>query len=323
MTTDAWNRDTVGACMRTLAEKTFHTTVHSVRYIGGGSYGKVYRAELDAEPYAAVLKAYRVSGMHKTEQAQIALLSEHSLIRYPKVYAAHDENADSPFCALAMEYIDGVNAFNPRFMLKSAALKKRFGECIAKNEVHMHQVKGKAFGPLLNPSYDSWNAFYFAFAREVLDNARLFAREGKLNPQHVRTLQRAYDVFDRIFEQPVEMPVLLHGDLNVANILVDPKTLDPKAIIDPCNSLWGDPEYGLFQFHNFFNKTYGILDHYKARVSVSALCDVKIAVYAFFNEIHCYMTSGVKIEPFNLWFNRALTKELNAFLRVGRTPTDA
>lgn len=313
MTTDAWNKDTIGALIRTLAEKTFNTTVRSVRYIGGGSYGKVYRADFDAEPHTAVLKAYRVSGMHKTEQAQIALLSEHSLIRYPKVYAACDESADSPVCALVMEYIAGVNAFNPRFMLKPDAVKKRFGECVAENEVHMHQVTGDAYGLLLNPSYASWNAYYFEFAREVLENARHFAEEGKLNPKHVRTLQRAYDAFDRIFEQPVEKPVLLHGDLNVANILVDPKTLNPQAIIDPCNSLWGDPEYGLFQFHNFFNNTYGILEHYKARVPVSALCDVKIAVYAFFNEIHCYMTSGVKIEPFNLWFNRALTKELNAF----------
>lgn len=313
MTTDAWNKDTIGALIRTLAEKTFNTTVRSVRYIGGGSYGKVYRADFDAEPHTAVLKAYRVSGMHKTEQAQIALLSEHSLIRYPKVYAACDESADSPVCALVMEYIAGVNAFNPRFMLKPDAAKKRFGKCVAENEIHMHQVTGDAYGLLLNPSYASWNAYYFEFAREVLENARHFAEEGKLNPKHVRTLQRAYDAFDRIFEQPVEKPVLLHGDLNVANILVDPKTLNPQAIIDPCNSLWGDPEYGLFQFHNFFNNTYGILEHYKARVPVSALCDVKIAVYAFFNEIHCYMTSGVKIEPFNLWFNRALNKELNAF----------
>ena len=40
------------------------------------------------------------------------------------------------------------------------------------------------------------------------------------------------------------------------------------------------------------NKTFGIYDNYKNKYSVSDKCDLKVAVYALFNEILCYIKSG-------------------------------
>lgn len=299
--------------MRQLAESSFHAKVTSIKYIGGGSYGMVYRVETDAEPNIFVLKAYRVKGMNLKEKMQIEILSKHSDIRFPKIYFSHSMTEAIPVDALAMEYIEGVHAMNPLFMLKSKAKRMRFSDMIVANSLKMHSQTNAKFGYLENPVYDTWNEFYYLLATDILNKTKEFVEAGKLHKKHLATMQKAYDNFDKIFFEKVEKPALLHADLNVANILVNKKTLEPVAIIDPYNSLWGDREYGLFQFHNFFNKTYKIYDKYKASTTVSKNCDLKVAFYSFFNEINCYMSSGVKIELFNRMFNKALLKEMKKF----------
>ncbi|MBO5433048.1 MAG: phosphotransferase, partial [Clostridia bacterium] len=58
-------------------------------------------------------------------------------------------------------------------------------------------------------------------------------------------------------------PVLIHGDLNIMNIMADPKTLELTAFIDPCGSLWSDREYDLFQLRNMWGDAYGLYETYK------------------------------------------------------------
>jgi len=309
----ALEKDKTQTYLQQLAENKFGTAVKAIKYIGGGSYGLVYRAEIESAPRILVLKAYRVKDMHLTEKMQIELLSQHSGIPFPKIYFAHSADDTIPVDALAMEYIDGVNAFNPLFMLKSKAKRMQFGELIAKNSIQLHTVTNAKFGYLDNPVYETWNAFYYRFAADVLERTKEFVHTGQFAKKHLMTMQKAFDNFDKVFCEKVEKPSLLHADLNVANILVNKKTLEPIAIIDPYNSMWGDREYDLFQFHNFFNGTYRIYEAYKARTKVSEHCDLKIAFYSFFNEINCYMTSGVKIELFNIRFNKALLKEMKRF----------
>ena len=192
--------------MRQLAEQRYNTAVRNIKYIGGGSYGLVYRAEMDAEPRILVLKAYRVKDMNLKEKMQIELLSQHSGIRFPKIYFAHSASDAIPADALAMEYINGVNAMNPLFMLKSKAKRMRFGDIVAANSLKMHSRTNAKFGFLENPVYDTWDEFYFQLATDIIRKTKEFVEAGKLNKKHLITMQTAYDNYDKYFVKRSKNP---------------------------------------------------------------------------------------------------------------------
>ena len=77
-------------------------------------------------------------------------------------------------------------------------------------------------------------------------------------------LEKGFDVFKEIYEEPL-YPVLIHGDLNIMNIMADPKDMSLTGFIDPCGSMWADREYDLFQLRNMWGDAYGIYETYKDR----------------------------------------------------------
>lgn len=74
-------------------------------------------------------------------------------------------------------------------------------------------------------------------------------------------MTRARDRFSSIFSQPVSDACLIHGDLNVGNIMVG-KGLEITGFIDPLNSMYADREYDLFQFNNLSGKRFFLCDTY-------------------------------------------------------------
>ena len=109
----------------------------------------------------------------------------------------------------------------------------------------------------------------------------------------------------------ISHPVLIHGDLNIMNIMADPKTFELTGFIDPCDSMWANREYDLYQLRNMWGDLYGIYDTYKKYAKLSDNCDFKIAYYGFVNEIKCFRNSG---EDFAIWrgiWSRRLKKELS------------
>lgn len=306
------NKEKLIQAVREIVSKKLNSDVKSVKYIGGGSFGRVFKVITDGSPNVVVMKVCLVSDMHRKEAAQLKLLSEHSSIKIPKVYFTFDKTDEYPIDCLCMEFVEGKDAFtNFGLLLKSKKQKKRFANAVVDAMIGIHSHSNNKFGDIENPVFDTWQDYYKPFAISIFEQATTL-RQNKQLPKYVYdAMKKAWDKYDIIFEETVDMPALIHGDLNVMNIMVK-KPFEVEAIIDPLNSMFADREYDLFQLNNLTGKCFGLYKTYKEKYPVSNNCDIKCAFYALWNEVYCFIKSGALI-PFIM---RPIVKEMNKQIKI-------
>jgi aminoglycoside phosphotransferase (APT) family kinase protein len=102
----------------------------------------------------------------------------------------------------------------------------------------VHEVRGRRFGPVAGPAYDTWSQAligYFTDAAADLRDAGLDAEDVHLLADAVA---RRHALLDEVSE-----PRLLHGDLWTVNVLLDPAAATPTitGLVDSDRGWWGDP----------------------------------------------------------------------------------
>ncbi|MCH5351528.1 MAG: phosphotransferase [Clostridiales bacterium] len=266
--------------------------MENVKFISEGSYGRAYKVNIDIKPYVVVVKAYKVKDMHRQEALQLNVLSENTTAKIPKVYFTADGTRDIPFDCLCMEYLEGKNALTDFCLLfKSKKSKKRFAEAVVKAMLELHSCTNPKFGSIDNPKFSNWLDYYRPFAQDIFFTAKRMYEEKRLPKSIYKTMQRAWELFDEIFCEEVKTPSLIHGDLNVMNIMVK-RPFDFVGIIDPLNAMFADREYDLFQLTNMTGNCFYLYATYKEKYKVSKNCDIKCAFYALWNEIYCFIKTG-------------------------------
>ena len=309
------NKNEAMAYATKVLENNYTCKVNSIQFIGGGSFGYVYKADIDKEPYTVIMKACRTEGMCEREASELALLGADSLIQVPKVFFTYLATEEIPMDFIGMEMVEGTNCFTDfAKLLNSKKAKEKFADEITTIIHHWHERTNDKFGLIGNAVYDEWLDFYKPFAYEVLECARDLAKSGKLEKKVIDTMEKAWEAFDYIFSEKVETASLIHGDLNVMNILSD-KHLKPLAVIDPLESKWADKEYELFQLRNLTGERFGLYDTYKAKYPVSEKCDIKTAFYALYNEVYVYIISGIKVN----FILKPIVKRMNKELKKMKT----
>ncbi len=294
----------------TVLEKTYNAKVNNIKYVGGGSFGFVYKADIDKDPFTVIMKACRTEGICEREASELTLLGTDSLIKIPKVYFTFLATDEIPIDFIGMEFVEGTNCFTDfAKLLNSKKTKERFADEITTVIHHWHEQTNNKFGLIGNAVHDEWLDFYKPFALEILECARELANSGKLEKKVIDTMERAWTAFDYIFSDKVETPSLIHGDMNVMNIMSD-KRLKPIAIIDPLESKWADKEYELFQLRNLTGEMFNLYDTYKAKYTVSEKCDIKTSFYALYHEVYAYIISGTKVNFILMPLVKRMNKEL-------------
>ncbi|HQC54848.1 MAG TPA: phosphotransferase [Clostridia bacterium] len=295
-----------------IVSNELNSNVKSVKYLGGGSFGRVFKVVTDGSPDVVVMKVCLVSGMHKKEAAQLYLLSKHSSIKIPKVYFTFDKTNEHPVDCLCMEFVEGKDAFTSFGLLfKSKRQKKRFANQVIDAMIGVHNHSNDKFGDIDNPAFDAWQDYYKPFATDIFDKASDLYANKKLPKYVYDAMTQAWKNYDNIFNEIVSTPALIHGDLNVMNIMVK-KPFEIVAIIDPLNSMFADREYDLFQLNNLTGKCFGLYNTYKEKYPVSKNCDIKCAFYALWNEVYCYIKTGSLI-PFIM---RPIVKEIRKQMKI-------
>ena len=260
----------------------------SFKFIGGGSYGRVYKVTLSDGEVIAV-KGYKLEGMHAEEAQQIDMLAKNTSVKMPEVLFTYE---DDNTAILAMSFIGGQNVLNPLFLLKSKAQKQKFADDVIAGMLEWHSVTNDKFGSLSNPVYDTWYDFYKTERQEPwLKALKELADKGKFSRKKMDLLFEATEIFNSLPRESTT-PVLIHADLNIMNIMADPKTLELIAFIDPCGSIWADREYDLFQFRNMWGDAYGLYEAYKKKCGMSEYTDFRVAYYGAMLEASMRLKGG-------------------------------
>lgn len=277
-----------------IAQQYIRQPVKKVTYLGGGTFGRAYGTEF-ADGKKIVIKFLLTGNMLEKEVHDLKLLAANCTVKIPEVLFARKADADIPVDCYGMEKIDGKNAltaFGMLFLCKRR--REQFADEVTSALHEIHCRKSDRFGDTLAPVYADWTDYYKPFAEKVLDKAEDMYRAKALSEKIIRAMRAAWDKFDVIFSEKVGEACLIHGDLNVANIMVG-ESYGVTGFIDPLDTMYADREYDLFQFDNLTGKRFYLRETYMRKYGASKFCDAKCAFYGLWNEMYCYIKSGVLV----------------------------
>ena len=245
--------------------------------------------------------------MNKNEAKQLKILSQSTTVTMPEVYFTYSDNQVE---MLAMSFIEGSNALNPLFLLKNSEQKQRFADSVISGMMELHSVTNNKFGPIDNPAYDSWLRYYDEnILTPKLTGLKELSEKGKYNKKKYETLVKAAKFYRENVKEPEEA-VLIHGDLNIMNIMADPETMALTAFIDPCGTMWADREYDLFQLRNMWGDAYGLYKKYKEKYPLDEYSDFRVAYYGAMHEASMRLGAGIAVTVWEDLDNMRLRKEM-------------
>lgn len=277
-----------------IIEANTGSKVEKIKYVGGGSFGEVFRASL-ADGRVLAVKAHRRKGFQYSEAERLTVLAENTSVKMPEVVFTYgDETSD----IIGMTFIEGKNVLSPQFLLFGKEKKEKFANAVIEGLLELHSVKSEKYGAYADPNYESWKEYYITEKQQPwLEGLEKLVKEDKFSRKKLELLKTATRIFNGIPDES-ENPVLIHGDINIMNIMADPKTFALTGFIDPGEAIWADKEYDLFQLRNMWGDSFGLYENYKSRIKVSEHTDFRVAYYGAMNEASCRMAGGL---IFPLW----------------------
>lgn len=278
--------------------------IKSITRIGNGASGSVYKVICDNKQTLAV-KISMHPELMKQEFDMLLFLKEKTESKIPEVYFFDEIEG----CGIiAMEYINGISGTDKA--LKFSFKKKHLAKSIVNNLITIQQAHNDKFGPFDNAVYDTWQEYYKLFADEIYVFSKQMHTEKKLDDVVMNAVELSYENFDKIFEDEIKPPTLIHGDYWMPNFIIDKKSMELLSVVDPFNVMWADPEYELFAMTVGYGKNLHLYEIYKSKVKVSKLCDVKLEMYALYSELLWYKKLGSITHSYLKMRSKRLIKEM-------------
>jgi fructosamine-3-kinase len=205
--------------------------LRSVRPLGGGCIGEVYRVELgDGTPLVAKVDASGEAHLER-EAYMLRYLREKSELPVPEVYHGTET-------LLLMEFVEGSSLFSTEAERHAAELLAALHEITA--DAYGHE-RNTLIGSLDQPNPRTGDWVEFFRDQRLLYITRVAYEAGRLPGGEVRRLQRLSERLDEIIDVP-NPPALIHGDVWSANVLARDDRI--AAFLDPA-LYYADPEMEL------------------------------------------------------------------------------
>jgi fructosamine-3-kinase len=203
----------------------------SVRPLGGGCIGEVYRAELE-EGTPLVAKVDRNGETNLEREAyMLRYLREKSELPVPEIYHGSET-------LLLMEFIEGSSRFTEGAERHAAELLAGLHDITADSYGHERDTLVGALDQP-NPPTTSWAGFFRDYRLRYI---ALVAHEaGRLPVEDLHRVERLSEKLDDLIEAP-NPPGLIHGDVWSANVLARGDRI--TAFLDPA-IYYADPEIEL------------------------------------------------------------------------------
>ena len=291
--------------IKNSVKKNSENSVVNVSQLSNGASGSVYRVTYDNEHSIAV-KISKHPELMKKEFDMLLLLKEKTESKIPEVYFFDEVEG---YGIIAMEYINGISGTDKA--LKFSFKKKHLAESIVNNLITIQQAHNDKFGPFDNAVYDTWQEYYKQFADEIYVFSKQMHSENRLDDVVLNAVGLSYENFDKIFEDEIKPPTLIHGDYWMPNFIIDKKSKELLSVVDPFNVMWADPEYELFAMTVGYGKKLRLYELYKSKVNVSKHCDIKLEMYALYSELLWYKKLGSITHSYLKMRSKRLIKQLN------------
>lgn len=269
--------------IQNFIESRFNCKIFSLFTVGNGASASVFKAEIDVPPYIIAVKVSGYPDLLKEEYKNISFISSIVKCKLPEIYAFEIINN---IAYLAMEYMEGVEP-NSRNLLFKKNKKKLAGE-IVDNLIRLHTATNDKYGPIDNAIYDTWNEYYSDFAKGIV----AFTENAEVPKVVKKAVRESYFLLDKILSENIDKATLIHGDYWCPNFIVDPDKMTLRGVLDPFNVMWAEPEYELFTLTTGYGNKLKLYDIYKRRVKTTKYCDVKLEMYALYNELLWYKKLG-------------------------------
>jgi fructosamine-3-kinase len=203
----------------------------SVRPLGGGCIGEVYRAELE-EGTPLVAKVDRKGESHLEREAyMLRYLREKSDLPVPEVYHGSET-------LLLMEFVEGSSRFSKKAQYHAAELLAALHDITSATYGHERDTLiGSLSQP--NPPTESWTDLFRE--HRLLYMANVVHEAGRLPAEDLLRVERLSEKLDELIEDP-NPPALIHGDVWSANVLAREDRI--TAFLDPA-LYYADPEIEL------------------------------------------------------------------------------
>jgi aminoglycoside phosphotransferase (APT) family kinase protein len=227
-------------CRRALGDGV---RVRQVVEIGIGTYNSTYRVDLaDGEP---VILRVAPEPSRQPPGAREAMRNEYAALPFlaplgslvPRTLAVDFTHQLVNRDYLVQTKLAGVPASHQLAALSPSALRRLYRELGSVTRT-IHDVTGRAFGPVAGPSHDTWSSALIAAFEQL---AEAFTAAG-LDPDPAHRMIGASRRHRAELDE-VTVPALLHGDLWTLNLLVDndPDRPTITGVLDCDAASWGDP----------------------------------------------------------------------------------
>jgi fructosamine-3-kinase len=252
----------------------------SVRPLGGGCIGEVYRVELEKGPPLAA-KVDREGESHLEREAyMLRYLRQKSELPVPEIYHASE-------MLLLMEFVKGSSRFSKKAERHAAELLARLHGITADSYGHERDTLIGALDQP-NPSTKSWVEFFRD--HRLLYMAVVAHEAGRLPLDDLLRVERLSEKLDVLIEDP-NPPALIHGDVWSANVLARGDRI--TAFLDPA-IYYADPEIELAFISLFDSFGRPFLDRYQEIRSIrDGFFEVRRDLYNLYPLlVHTYYFGG-------------------------------
>lgn len=224
-----------------IIRQVFDAPILSIDKSGTGMLGYVFSVKIPCEPHEVIIKFQKYAGKARPETEQLDYLRVFVGDIVPKVIHVHTPTDDLPVEAMVMEKLPGIQASSLKD--PSQEVQEQIAEEIIDILLKWHDVgHPQGYGQLKGPFFEKWSDYQLSLVERHYAEVKSLHPKGDLDPAIYEAADRSIANIEKILGDIKGEAVLVHGDIWLPNILIDPETYRVTGIVDPQNCRWDERE---------------------------------------------------------------------------------